>query len=180
MSSGLVKWRPGALTPGSKMDAALAELQQNRRMQPTPRRPATPTALGPHAGEVRDVVRICAIHDKPWAARYVAGADGRFLYSQSIKITQALYLEQYADSNGDVRLLHSHELAEEFCAWCGGHGHGSVRCGTCGQEVCHGKVVGRYFRCRDSCGGQGTMSPQARTHAGVTPGPPHRGGYSAR
>lgn len=179
MSKGVVKWRPGAPAPGSKMDAALAELQI-RQVQPAPRWPGTPPAPAPHAGEVRDAVRRCSIHNKLWGARYIAGADGRFYYSQSIKITEALYLEQYADAGGDVRQLDGDDLAEEFCPWCGGHGRGSVRCGRCGEEICYGKVVGRYFRCRTSCGGEGTMTPQARTHAGVTPGPAPKGGYSAR
>ena len=178
--SGLVKWRPGTLTPGSKMDAALAELQQTKVTQPTPRSHVSTRALASHAGEVRDAIRRCSINKKLWAARYIAGADGRFYYSQSIKITEALYLEQYADSNSNVQPLQSHELAEEFCAWCGGHGHGSVRCGRCGQEICYGKVVGRYFRCHEDCGGQGTMVPEARTQASVKPGPAHKSGYSAK
>ncbi len=138
-----------------------------------------PPALLPRGGEVVDLARICAVHDKPYAARYVAGTDGRFHYAQTIRVTEALYLEQYADSV-EVRLLQGSELAEEFCPWCGGHGRGSVRCGSCLKEICYGKSVGRYFRCRDSCGGHGTMVPEARTHQGVTPGAPHRGGYSAR
>lgn len=138
-----------------------------------------PPALPRRGGEVVDLPRICALHDKPYAARYIAGDDGRFRYAQTIKVTDALYLEQYADRVGEVRLLQGSELAEEFCPWCGGHGRGSVCCGTCGKEICYGKSVGRYFRCRDSCGGQGTMVPQARMHAGVTPGTPPRGGYSA-
>jgi len=176
MSKGMVKWRPAELVPGNKMDTALAKLEQTKQMERWARR--SPPALSPRAGEVRDVVRICAMRDEPWAARYVAGADGCFYYAQSIKITEALYLEHYADASSDVRLLHSHELGEEFCPWCGGHGRGSVRCGTCGKEICYGKSVGRYFRCRDSCGGQGTMVPQARTRTGVIPGPPNKNGFS--
>ena len=178
MSKALVKWRPAEVQPGNKMDTALANLHQTEQVERWAR--GSPRALSPGAGEVVDLPRICAVHDKPYAARYIADADGRFRYAQTIRVTEALYLEQYADAGGDVRLLHSHELGEEFCPWCGGHGRGSVRCGTCGKEICHGKVVGRYFRCRESCGGEGTMSPQARTHTGVTPGPPHKGGYSAR
>jgi hypothetical protein len=176
MSKALVKWRPAELQPGSKMDAALAELRRTRQVER--RGSPAPPALSPRDGDVVDLPRVCAVHDKPYAARYVAGADGQFHYAQTIKVTEALYLEQYADSLPQ-RQLYGAELAEEFCPWCGGHGRGSVRCGSCGKEICYGKTAGRYFRCRDSCGGQGTMVAQARTHAGITPGPPHRGGYTA-
>jgi hypothetical protein len=178
MSKEVVKWHPAALVPGSKMDTALAKLRQTEQVERRARQ--TPPALSPRAGEVVDLPRMCAVHDKPYTARYVAGGDGCFHYAQTIRVTEALFLEQYADSVGQTRLLQGNELAEEFCPWCGAHGCGSVRCGSCGKEVCYGKTVGRYFRCRDSCGGQGTMVPEARTHQGVTPGSPHKGGYSAR
>jgi len=139
---------------------------------------AQPPAPLRRGGEIVDLPRICAVHDKPYAARYVSGADGRFHYAQTIKVTEALYLEQYADNRGQVWTLQDRELGEEFCPWCGGHGRGSVCCGTCGKEICYGKSVGRYFRCRDSCGGEGTMVPQGRTHTGVKPGPLTKNGFS--
>jgi len=134
-------------------------------------------APSPRGGEVVDLPRICAVHDRPYAARYVAGTDGRFRHAQTIGVTEALYLGQYADGLNPTRFLNSGDLGDETCPWCGASGFGSVRCGTCNREICFGKTVGRYFRCRDSCGGQGTMVSEFRAHEGVTPGST-RGGYA--
>lgn len=179
MSNALVKWRGPAGEAGNRMDTALAKLRQAGG-----RSEAIETGRGQGAvsyaplragGQVVDLPRICAVHNKPSAARYISGEDGRFHYSQSIRVTEALYLEQYADSLNHTS-LHSSELAEEFCPWCGGHGFGSVRCGRCGKEICYGKTTGRYFRCRDFCGGQGTMVTQSRMNEGITPSS-RRDGY---
>jgi hypothetical protein len=174
MGNELVKWQPREIEAGKKMDTALARLQAGEVK--TRGGAATPALPSRSCGVVVDLARICAVHGKPYASRYIAGPDGRFQYSQGIRVTESLYLEQYADCLSVAR-LNSSDLAEECCPWCGGHGFGAVRCGSCRKEICYGKVTGRYFRCRDSCGGGGTMKPQDRMHEGVTPCPPHKGGY---
>jgi hypothetical protein len=165
------------------MDTALAKLRQAGGLQ----KPGQSGGIEKHGGgqglvsyagaggEVVDLPRICAVHDKPYAARYITGADGRFHYSQTIRVTEGLYLDQYADS--ETR-LYNVDTADECCPWCGGHGFGSVHCGTCDREICYGKTNGRYFRCRDSCGGQGTMNIHDRPQAGITPSS-RRGSYGA-
>jgi hypothetical protein len=113
MSKALVKWRPAEVQPGNKMDTALARLRETEQAERWI--PRSRPVLSPQAGEVLDLPRICAVHDKPYAARYIADADGRFRYAQTIRVTEALYLEQYADSVGQTRQLQGTELAEEFC-----------------------------------------------------------------
>jgi hypothetical protein len=179
MSKALVKWRPAELLPGSKMDAALAQLRHGTELEQPRGRVQAPPALAPKGGDIVDLPRVCAVHDKPYAARYIAGADGRFHYSQTIRITESLYLEQYVDCSCQQH-VQGNELAEEFCPWCGGHGYVAVLCSRCRAEICYGKTVGRYFRCRESCGNEGTMRSEPRMHTGVTPGLPSRGGYTAR
>lgn len=176
MSKALVKWRPREIDAGNKMDTALARLRRDGDVE-TRRSQSLSPAPTPRGGEVVDLPRVCAVHDRPYAARYIAGTDGRFRYAQTIRVTEALYLGQYADGINQTRLVNGGDLGDETCPWCGASGFGSVRCGTCGKEICYGKTTGRYFRCRDSCGGQGTMVSEFRTHEGVTPGPPHSGGY---
>lgn len=188
MSNALVKWRGPASEAGKRMDTALAKFRQTAGLQKRGQSGELRSTAGGQGlvsyaaryitgagGEVVDLPRICAVHDKPYAARYITGADGRFHYSQTIRVTEALFLEQYADSPSHAG-LHSSELAEEYCPWCGGHGFGSVRCGTCGKEICYGKTTGRYFRCRDSCPGQGTIVTLSRMNEGLTPSS-RRGGY---
>lgn len=177
MSKELVKWQLPESEAGRKIDNALVRLGNDRAPQ-KPGRPAeietrrTQRALD---GEVIDVLRTCAVHDKVYVARYVSDASGRFQYSQTIKVTEALFLGQYADSQV---LFNSFDAAEECCPWCGSSGFGSVRCGKCGKEICFGKTTARYFRCRSSCGSQGTLGPPVRRQeAGVTPSL-RRGSYS--
>ncbi|MGP0076174.1 MAG: hypothetical protein ACLPWF_29995 [Bryobacteraceae bacterium] len=179
MSKALVKWHPRETEAGNKMDTALQKLHRSEGLGP-PRQgqAALSPAPSPRGGEVVDVPRICALHNKPSAARYVAGSDGRFRYAQSIRVTESLYLGQYAD-NTNRQLVPASDIGDETCPWCGASGFGSVRCGTCGKEICYGKTTGRYFRCRDSCGGQGVMVSEDRRHEGVTPNSPRGGGYAA-
>lgn len=131
-------------------------------------------------GEVVDLPRMCAVHDRPWVARYIAGKDGRFRHAQTIKVTEAMYESQYAESEYQQLAVCSSDLAEECCPWCGGHGVGSVRCAECGEEVCYGRTAGRYFRCRSSCGGEGDMVPEKRMQGGLTPSLSQRGSQSSR
>jgi hypothetical protein len=182
MSNELVKWRSESLA-ARKIETALTRLRSGGlQQQPRPeefeaRRIERSPAYVPSraAVEIVDLLRICAVHDKPYTARYIAGADGRFHYSQTIRVTEALYLGQYADGHNHAG-LDDCDLAEECCPWCGGHGFGSVLCRKCGREICYGKTTGRYFRCRESCSGHGTLVTESRRQEGITPSM-RQGGY---
>lgn len=191
MSNAIVKWRGPESEAGRKIDTALEKwghtggLQKLRRFEKVETSPlsrgqargreAVYYAPSEAGGQVVDLPRICAVHDKLYAARYIRGADGRFRHAQSIKVTDALYLGQYAD-NPHRTLVPAGDLADETCPWCGASGFSSVRCGSCGKEICYGKTTGRFFRCRASCPGQGNMVSKDRGHEGVTPSS-RRGGY---
>ena len=123
-------------------------------------------ASGP--GQIVDLPRICAVHDKAYAARYVRQHDGRFRLGCMIGVTEALYLRQYA-GNGNAASVPNDDIAEETCPMCGACGHGSVLCGGCKAEVCFGRTAGRYFRCRPSCRGEGVMQRDRRNGHGVMP-----------
>ena len=177
MGKELVKWQLPESEDGRKIDNALASLGNERALQKLGRPAEIETRRTQKAldGEVIDVLRTCAVHDKVYVARYVSDASGRFHYSQTIKVTEVLFLGQYADSQV---LFNSFDAAEECCPWCGSSGIGSVLCGQCRKEICFGKTTARYFRCCSSCGGQGTFGPPAhRQEAGVTPSL-RRGSYS--
>ena len=179
MSNELVKWKPVSLA-GRKMDLALAKVEPRRiqTQQPEPA-PAVARAEAPVAGEPVDVPRWCSVHDgRVYMARYVRDDNGRFRYAQSIKATETLYLGQYAESLNGTLAVPGADLSEETCPWCGASGFGSIRCGKCGKESCYGRTTGRFFRCRKSCGGQGTMVPESRAHEGIQPSARREIGYS--
>ena len=163
----LVKYRPPAITAsGSRMDAVLArlhsgsgkgELIPSRRVETRP--------------EVVDLQRVCAVHDRPYAARYVLGRDGRYRHAQTIRVTEALFDRQYAEGEAGRLWLDDDFLAEETCPWCGASGFGAVFCrGGCEAHVCYGKTVRKYFRCRRSCGHEGRLQPARIPQLGMTPG----------
>lgn len=122
----------------------------------------------PASCEVVDLPRVCAVHDMPYAARYVRSKHGSFRHAQTIKVTESLYLGQYAD-NRNTSVVPCEDLAEETCPWCGACGRGAVLCGVCRKEVCYGRTTGNFFRCRESCKGSGNMVPQARRNEGLVP-----------
>src|ERR1035438_4122371 len=95
MSKELVKWQLPESEAGRKIDAALARRSDIGGLRKLGRSEERETRRGQGVvtyapswavSTVVDLPRICAVHDKPYAARYVAGADGRFHYSQTIRV----------------------------------------------------------------------------------------------
>jgi hypothetical protein len=155
----LVKWKPPISDAGRKIDAALARIRNGVRIAEVlpPRRKEI-------APEVCDLQRVCSVHGKPYAARYVR-QNGRYRYAQSIRITRSLYEVQYAES--ERLLVDSGFVCEETCAWCGASGFAAVRCSACGADACYGMTVGKYFRC--SCGHEGKITTANIKQVGMRP-----------
>jgi hypothetical protein len=151
--------------------AVLDELFPARRQSPALTRKEEKTlaaACTCSPGGVVDLPRVCAVHDKPYVARYVMGADGRFRHGQTIKVTRALWRGQY-EGNENRCVVDSTDIDDESCAWCGAHGRGGVLCPNCNAEVCRGRMADRYFRCRESCKGKGTAVRAAWAREGLRP-----------
>ena len=182
----LVKYRGPGGTPSPArraMDKALEKLRgrgqvEQRQAETGHIMPARPVRVS--IGEVIDLPRICAVHDRPYVARYIAGKDGRFHYAQTIRVTEALYQGQYAEGVHQTLTSGAVDSTDETCPWCGGHGFASILCKKCGEEICYGRTVGRYFRCRSSCGSEGKMIYENRAHGGITPSLGQRGPQSSR
>jgi hypothetical protein len=151
------------------MSNALARLRQSGAIVQTPSAPP-PVIYAPSVanGAIIDLPRICAVHDKPYASRYIRDRNGRFRYAQAIRITERL-CDQYEANVNDVRALPQGDCQDETCPWCGAYGFGSILCGLCRTEVCYGRTNGRHFRCRPSCGEEGTLTPKPKTMRGLTP-----------
>jgi hypothetical protein len=136
---------------------------------------AQPVVLPPPSrtsGAIIDLPRICAVHNKPYASRYIRDAKGRFRYAQAIRITDRL-CDQYEVNLNDVRVMPREDCQDETCPWCGAYGFGSILCGLCRTEICYGRTNGRYFRCRPSCGEEGTMEAAKKTMRGLSPSLPN-------
>jgi hypothetical protein len=121
-------------------------------------------AVGASRGEVIELLRVCAVHDRPYLARYIMGTDGCFHYAQSVKLSHQLYRDQCEDNPNSIEVNTSQLTGYESCAWCRADGEQlgqkiGVRCGGCGRVVCFGRTVsaGRYFYCRSSCGSEGQL-----------------------
>jgi hypothetical protein len=150
------------------MDEALARLRpsveiEKRQSQSIIIRPSRMNAV-----DVIDLPRLCSVHDRFYVARYVRGSGGRFGHAQTFRMTEALR-DQYESGAKSPDTMASANCAEEACAWCGAHGLGAVRCGTCRVEVCYGRTVGKYFQCTKRCGGKGKMKSSQREQKGICP-----------
>lgn len=160
MSNELVKWKPN--NAGRKIDQALEKIRrteiviQKDGSSEVAVREVEPFSEG-KPGEVVDIPHRCALHDKPCAARYIRGRNGRFHYAQTVRVTEALYLSQYAEYSNERREIPVDDIGEETCPWCGASGFGAVRCGTCKNDICYGRTVAGYFRCHARCGGEGKI-----------------------
>ena len=184
MGDALEKWRGqgdglARVKTGEGLDSRLLDLQRCQlvRRQGGRQEPPAPHVVNEllHAGVPVDLPRFCAVHNCPYCARYVYGADGHFHHGQEFKVTDDLYRSQYTHCGGIVGIS-ANELAEEWCPWCGAHGFGAVFCGSCGREVCYGKTTTGYFRC--ACGNEAKITPTLRKVQGVIPRLPGRGGFA--
>jgi len=178
MNDKLAIWKPPVSKDSRKVDAALAKLRQAGALEEVRRPEKLETRRGqmlapraPISGEVVDLPRMCAVHDKPYVARYVMSAGGRFHYAQTIKVTQDLWSEQY-QGNENARSVPSTQLGDEGCPWCGAHSVGwigPVICSKCGAKVCFGRTARNYFRCRPSCNKEGYLRPVDGRENGLVP-----------
>ncbi len=161
----LVKWKPPVSEASRKVDEALARIRRCDVVQKVVAPERT------RAGDVVDLPRICAVHDKPYVARYIAGRDGRFHHAQTFRVTQDLWEGQY-QGNENVRPFPSGDLGDEGCPWCGAHSMGwtgPVNCTRCGAKVCFGRTAKNYFRCRPSCNEEGYLKACNVRQSGVVP-----------
>jgi hypothetical protein len=122
-----------------------------------------------------DLLRVCAYHNKPWAAIYTQDKYGRYQYTDSIQIRKRLYVSQYASGQAETYIMNPYEIGEEECAWCGIYGtcpHCSSQSDPtkgCGMFFCRGRSSGKYLRCREACGLEGWEQPSHVTVVGIVP-----------
>jgi hypothetical protein len=168
MANEIQKWIP--------MEVRIAELrrfQQARRLIETP---PPVTSLKCNPGEVVDLLRFCALHDRPYVARYIQGGEGSYRFSQAIQVTRRSHRDQY-ERNAQSLLVNSRDLTgDEVCAWCRARGEElgfskSIWCGNCHCQICFGRTTADgYFHCRTSCGSEGQLGrPTDRPQQGFRP-----------
>jgi hypothetical protein len=109
-----------------------------------------------------DLIRICAVTGKPYAARYFQNE-----FVGTLRITTALYRSNYED-NGNGGIVDASAIAEETCMWCGLSGHGAVWCGSCRRESCYGLTRHKRFKCW--CGFEADIVSVPRKHGGLIVG----------
>ncbi len=149
-----------------KMELCLERIN-GRQISSDPRHPSERKGVLASA-TVIDLPRVCAVHDQPYIARYVAQGNEPYRFAQCIRFTESLG-DQYRDSARNLQ-IYGIEFGEEGCAWCGANGFGAIRCSSCGAEVCYGKTTARrYFNCRASCQAHGTLVDNDRPIYGVRP-----------
>ena len=118
-----------------------------------------------------DLLRICAVHDRPWIARYISHPRGSYL-AQTFPLTRSVYRHQYAD-NQNTGTVPSYCLEPESCPCCGActpDGFiASVLCNLCGMYACYGLTVDTMFHCRRSCGLRNYIKPATLDETGIIP-----------
>jgi hypothetical protein len=134
---------------------------------------AKPAPLTTAASEVIEVPRVCAMFDKPWIARYVRGARGLFRLMDTVKPESGNAAGAGQGSAARDVILTSSETSRdsepERCPWCGVKG-ALILCESCGAWVCRSQVTkredGEHFRCRASCGSEGTLTKTTEGYKG--------------
>jgi hypothetical protein len=130
--------------------------------------------------EVFEARASCAVHDRPWAARWKKEADGRYTFFESVRIEE----KQGTGGNGappapDSIDVHLFDEAGRACAWCGNNEFVRCKCGW----VCGGRSDGSLFRCRKSCGEEFRTVPARKIDGGTSKPnepPPKNPGFFTR
>lgn len=124
-------------------------------------------------GPIRvDLIRACAVYNKPWATIYMRHENGLYAYKDSIRVRGRVYQLQYAEPE-QTYIIDPRAVGEEECAWCGSydicfHCHSASDGSGCQMMVCRGLSSGNYLRCR--CGKEGWAHPHWPKHVGVVIG----------
>jgi hypothetical protein len=144
MNNFLEKWLANGNQPsvsgkdGANRDDVLAMLRRDREAA---------------AAEVFDQMCVCAVHDRPFITRYTKQPSGKFRATECIKVQSGS--AQSEKSAGKLSTLSVGEIDGRYppCPWCGCTSNVHYNC-RCGGVVCGGRVKGRVFRCRRSCGAE--------------------------
>ncbi len=146
------------------MDEALTRLRADRTA-----RPAVPSPSSPSSGftapalAVQHVVAqlcVCAVFDLPFLDRFERQASGIYRPVESRRVHDAENFGAGAEIGG---VLNADDIKGAYmpCPWCGDNGNMRYHC-DCGGVICGGKVKGKMFHCRASCGASWPMGNPVR------------------
>lgn len=120
---------------------------------------------GTASREIVDLLRICAVYDKPYITTVERGPNG---WWRLLKTTRTNGEAGINGPPGDAtQLIFDPASPREACAWCGTPSRGpetpggelvAVKCIKCGDAICLGRMEGMLFHCRESCGAAGEVS----------------------
>lgn len=124
----------------------------------TGQKPDTLVAAG---GDFYDCLRVCAMFDKPYIARYERKAGKLYQFVGTFKDKTKAGTGKGKPSTVVLDFDYIRALVrKERCAWCGVKS--VVLCGSCSWIVCQARVTkrdgGQHFQCRKGCGGEGMIT----------------------
>ncbi len=122
--------------------------------------------------DTRIIPHRCAVTGHPFTVTYQRRApDGLYEIERIDKVSGTIR-RQAGRPAAKMEAFSAGEFdcTGRRCPWCG-NASGIVQCGRCGQAVCEGRTERRhrrrYFRCHESCGGEGETAPYGHMHGGV-------------
>ncbi|WP_263351372.1 hypothetical protein [Acidicapsa acidisoli] len=99
--------------------------------------------------------RVCAVHNRRYAAIYLALPNGRYRFKECVPAGKAGVGEAKMQTV-ELSQIDNEWVNPEKCLWCGNAV--IARCGKCTEFVCCGRVTGNVFKCCDACGCEGAFS----------------------
>jgi hypothetical protein len=113
--------------------------------------PAAPT-------ELFELSCVCAVTDRAYVLQYERTAGGKLRFVKAVKSDAASENAAGAVSRSASTIrMDAFEPRTFPCPWCSANSICS--CGRCHTLVCNGRLYGRMFNCRASCGNSGTTTP---------------------
>jgi hypothetical protein len=172
----IIKWQNTAPTT---LEQKIQEWRQENQVQPHNDAASrqgeiirSRTAPYTSEGSIVDLPRVCAVLDRPYAARYIM-VNGIFRLQDTLEVPESVYRNLYLN-NDNVEAVPLRDLGCETCSVCGARQNpnwcGPVKCNRCHAFTCYGRTVDDYHRCRPSCGAEGQLTRgEGKSHNGLAP-----------
>jgi hypothetical protein len=112
--------------------------------------PAAPT-------ELFELSCVCAVTDRAYVLQYERTAGGKLRFLKSIKSDAPKNGAGAVARSASTIRMDAFEPRYFPCPWC--NANSICSCGRCRSLVCNGRLYGRMFNCRASCGNSGVTTP---------------------
>jgi hypothetical protein len=107
--------------------------------------------------ELFELSCVCAVTDRAYVLQYERTVKGKLRFVKAIKSDAPENGAGAVSRSASTIRMDAFEPRTFPCPWC--NANSICSCGRCHTLVCNGRLYGRMFNCRASCGNSGVTTP---------------------